>query len=447
MNTRLHDLLKQLTFTGNKKLNVELRSIYYNKTNTLHTGDDSKDNYTMVFEFQFLLLDFIKLYSNNGIIDLDAKLSLNESLISAVLKGDVRSAKLLLGEGARLFDGPESQHISMFKWMFWRNNTDTRKDMLKLLIENGLDIDFKDKYGDNLLALLCRFSDKHDRNAPEIAKFLINYGVSFTETNNSGNTLLRKAVVAENISLVSLFIDYGADVNRFFDNGEFSLSIADNNLNLARFLVFKGARVDLKNYRGETALHEACFFKYEEKISFLIQKGADISAVDLFGKTPFRKLRYSEKASYDRCLITMVKVFSEMSFSEVPVYEDDMNLIRSNAKANDHFKNCLNELGEMSRTKFYGNFTYYAVFKMTKRIEKLARLTTNKNFVMSFKKNLSKFSYYESDLRRILNKAKRVKGKMKTVHSRLHFIFGNYLPNIVLTKLMYFLRIKDLPLN
>lgn len=74
------------------------------------------------------------------------------------------------------------------------------------------------------------------------------------------------------------------------------------------------------------------------------------------------------------------------------------------------------------------------------------RLTKNEEFVTSFMKKLKTFSFYKDELHKILKEAVKMKDRSVIVDSRLKFIFGDALPDVVLSVLAEHLTVEDLPL-
>lgn len=219
------------------------------------------------------------------------------------------------------------------------------------------------------------------------------------------------------------------------------------NLWLLKFFLSIGADVNVKwDITRLTALHRACLINNEQMISLLIQKGADIGAQTNLGKTPFSMLNPAWEHN-DSCLKIMVKELTKLVFGNVPLRGGDKKLLKKKPNAREHFKNCLKELIQMSRTKFHGPYSYYSVLCMGKSINKLAHLTKNVKFVENFEKNLWKISYYESDLRSILQEAIRARDKSLIVTSRLYLAFGDFIPDTMIRLLAENLTDKDLPLR
>jgi ankyrin repeat protein len=51
-------------------------------------------------------------------------------------------------------------------------------------------------------------------------------------------------------------------------------------------LISKGGKVDARDKKGRTPLHEACFLGHDENVKILIKNGADVNAKDYNGETP-----------------------------------------------------------------------------------------------------------------------------------------------------------------
>lgn len=79
-------------------------------------------------------------------------------------------------------------------------------------------------------------------------------------------------------------------------------------------------------------------------------------------------------------------------------------------------------------------------------MKKLALLVKNKKFVLKFEENLDEFTYYRSDLRKVLSQAMELRDRSLVVDYRLYSVFGDFLPATVLRKLAKNLTLEDLPL-
>ena len=69
-------------------------------------------------------------------------------------------------------------------------------------------------------------------------------------------------------------------------NTPLQFAVAHGHLDLARWLVSKGANVTASNFYGWQCIHEACYHGHSELASWLLQAGADLTALTLMGAQP-----------------------------------------------------------------------------------------------------------------------------------------------------------------
>lgn len=343
--------------------------------------------------------------------------SLEKQLKIAVLEGNLEIAKSLFKKGAKVED-PDWEKMLTVECFLQTENIDTRKDMLKLLLENGFDpvAIYQNSDRNNFLNDFIEFGVKEDEeDAVEIVEIILNAGVPL-ERDEEICPLLFSSIEANHFSLISFFIKKGVDVKQEFKNyyKKYPLSASalhECSVDIIDLLISNGADVNDKDDDGNTALHHACFMQYEETISFLIHRGADVCAENNKKLNPFHLLIYDPRPvdDYDQCLKAVIKGFSKLIFENFPNSKKYIDLIRTNPRALEHFKECQTELRLMAGTIFYGSFSYYCALKMSKNIKKLAYLTKNDEFRNAFEANLSMFPYYEYDLKMLLKDAIRVR--------------------------------------
>lgn len=376
-------------------------------------------------------------------------LSLNV-LQSAILRGNVEYVKFLLNSGARL-DGPEWDRNEPMDLVL-RAPRIKQKEILLLLIQHGLNVNSLSKNGNNYLLLTLIKAISFDVDVAEIAKILLDNGVPIDGLGNHGRSAFFLAIQLQNMELMSVLVEKGANVNLKTEDGKeiFPLyqAIFSNNVELIDFIISSGAEVNAKTAQGFTALHLACNRNQEKIISLLLKKGAYISAESNHGRTPFLYLKPQEyKESNVLSIFIMVKEMAKQKFNNnLAVSQKDIDLIQMHQAVQELFQNCTEELFKMSRTKFYACFTYYSVMDMSKKnVKKLAKLTKNDKLVSNFEENVHQFSHYENDLRTMLEEAIQVKERSLIVETRLkHALCGSF-PDVVVRKLADNLTTADLP--
>ncbi len=106
--------------------------------------------------------------------------------------------------------------------------------------------------------------------------------------DKDGRTPLHWACRGVHLEVVRFLVDKGANVNVGDSNKVVPLhSLAvRNNTEAIELLLAKGADVDAKDYGANTALHHAAMNNATEATALLIKKGADIESRDNYARTP-----------------------------------------------------------------------------------------------------------------------------------------------------------------
>jgi ankyrin repeat protein len=192
------------------------------------------------------------------------------------------------------FAGDNSAKIQTNLWRCVINEQpdEHTKEIVKLLIAKGADINARDKDGITPLFWAAR------NHQYEVAKLLIAKGADVNTRNNFGNTPLTWAMghqeEEEETSLTAklltaeLLLAEGANVNARDNNGVTSLHEAASyhRREVAEFLISKGADINAKDNNSITTLHRAASNNNHEVAELLITKGADINARNKNRNTP-----------------------------------------------------------------------------------------------------------------------------------------------------------------
>ena len=243
----------------------------------------------------------------------------------AAQRGQTEVVRLLLDRGADI-SARENDNETPLYYATGGGSLET----VKLLVERGLKVEDGQSKVEDATPLLYAVQRGH----AEVARYLIEKGANPLWRNSRGGTLLHEAVMAHNAELTELFlskglspnddpngflapleiavawgfpdlakllVERGADVNQRGDTGLTPLlsAIQNGGTETALFLIANGARVgDTMKEAGETPLHLAALRGYGEVVSALIEKGADVNAVDSRGATPLdRAVAYGQKRS------------------------------------------------------------------------------------------------------------------------------------------------------
>ena len=110
-------------------------------------------------------------------------------------------------------------------------------DVVKLLLDNGSDINAKDQNGETAL-MSASWTGKS-----EVVKLLLGRGASVNEKTNNGSTALMKAATRDHLAIAKLLLENGADI-------------------------------EAKDAKGETALRRAQTSRSQDVVKLLLDKGA-----------------------------------------------------------------------------------------------------------------------------------------------------------------------------
>jgi ankyrin repeat protein len=122
----------------------------------------------------------------------------------------------------------------------------------------------------------------------EVAGRLIDHGADINAADAKGHSPLYLAAVIGDPGLVQSLIDHGAALDDL-KAGETPLhaAIAERHGTVATLLISKGARVNIRDRRGRTPLHDLARFMDDRDLAeSMIKHGADINATDKDGATP-----------------------------------------------------------------------------------------------------------------------------------------------------------------
>lgn len=168
--------------------------------------------------------------------------------------------------------------------------------MVKILLENGFDINQVNRYGD-LSISSCQ--------GVEMAKFLVSSGVNINYQGKRGYAPLHDLILSNKIEIARYVIKEGAMVNVKTETGSTPLMYASDKeqVSLVKLLIDHGAVLDERNNDQETALHIAVSWGSLEIVKVLVEAGADINAVDIRKETPLHLAATDGKAEIVKYLV------------------------------------------------------------------------------------------------------------------------------------------------
>ncbi|XP_044596734.1 putative ankyrin repeat protein RF_0381 [Cotesia glomerata] len=266
----------------------------------------------------------------------------------------------------------------------------------------------------------------------ELAIKLIDSGVGVdADYRKIAFTLLIDAILCENLTVVKHLLRKGVEVNSMTKDGStamhylFAKSFFDENgeditVQVAELFLSHNVDFNLQDSRGMTPLH---LVPYDvEKISFLLENGADINIAIDSGFTSFEEtlLEIQEASDINRswmyddeyraCLRSVVEVFIKhivkMISRNQPVSQNNLRGLEDHNSLVDFRDRCFSEAAVMRSVKAGQFFTLFN-FWVWDDLDHLAQHVCNRDFidfVTNSEKCDQRFPIYSADLKHKLNK-------------------------------------------
>ncbi|XP_057336438.1 E3 ubiquitin-protein ligase mind-bomb-like [Microplitis mediator] len=210
--------------------------IYYDMLNAIKKGDTQKVK-DMIEEFG---LSFSPLWDDGYRL-----------LTTAIQKNKVEIVSYLLGKNAKVHS--DRDFLSPLQIAAMKNNT----KIFKMLLKHGAKISNDNIYNNKSPIELAV---EHDNI--EIARLIVkhkNFGLKCDQS------LLHMAIKNNNLTMVFLLLDIGADVNEYDEDGFAPIhhAIIENNNDILESLIYYGADINAKNKYGETPVSMYLFHSYK----------------------------------------------------------------------------------------------------------------------------------------------------------------------------------------
>ena len=215
-------------------------------------------------------------------------------LMRAVESGSLEMVELLLAQGvdvnAQAKDGRTALMIAASR---------KRPEIAKLLLERGAEANAKNQDGETALFSAVESGD------PEVAEILLDNGAAIDEENEAGETPLLKAAEKGYVDVVRLLKKRGAE------SSVFVAAVEGDTDELGRFLS-RGVHVDTRDKRGRTILMAAVKHANLEAARMLLEKGADVNALDGDGVTALQIANRDHKPIRDLLTAYGAKTAAEL---------------------------------------------------------------------------------------------------------------------------------------
>jgi len=281
---------------------------------------------------------------------LDNHTDLSEPILSlqeAAAIGDVSLVNSLLEKGI----GVDSRDNITQKTALQYAAISDHKDVVKLLLDKGADVNTKDKNGQTPLDIILNRNQRQISQNPnhadimemllangaeilsihtaskirnlEKVKAFLEKGIDVNTKDDNGQTALHIAIISDNQEIVKLLIDEGADVNAKDENGmtPLLLAVSEGHVDLAECLIENGADVNMGDESGFGPLVYALWNDDPSVVKMLLNNGADVNAKDT--ATGYSLLHWAilmdNKESTELVLTAGVDVNAKSNAGETPL--------------------------------------------------------------------------------------------------------------------------------
>lgn len=212
-----------------------------------------------------------KVIVDNGIkshlSDAISPSQINTKLMAAVVQGQLQAVESLIGQGVDIDAISPKHECTALIWAI----TFKRRKIFERLLNAGADVNLTDGAGRTPLMMAAL------TGSLSIAQSLIGAGadVNMTQTggvNEIGRTaLLYAATKDENVNLLRLLVEKGALIDAVYEHGNSALIEAakGGQLENVRYLLSAGANREVKNNAGESAIDTARSRRQQEVVEFL----------------------------------------------------------------------------------------------------------------------------------------------------------------------------------
>ena len=204
-----------------------------------------------------------------------------QEIEEAVKGGDLITVKKLLHSNPELLHYENANKEALIHLAAGRGHT----EIVKLLLEKGIDINTKTKWGWTPLLYAINF------RKVETSKLLLEKGANPNQNNVWRQTPLHFAAMTGMVSITKLLINKGAEINATTEEGITPLHYAAQRgrNDVVEILIKSGANINVKDVGGITPIMYACQSGHYETFETLVQKGADIETTDCIGRTLLHK--------------------------------------------------------------------------------------------------------------------------------------------------------------
>lgn len=178
-------------------------------------------------------------------------------------------------------------------------------EIIKLLLDYGVDPNILDNNENTPLLVVTEYNFYYNNNIIKTIELLLQYGASINARNINGSTpLISYCKIYSNIIKIM-----EEDDEYLWDFPDIPIDIIDNHvLTIAKLLLKHGAELNSQDSEGKTALIYACKSFLKNTVNFLLDKNAKIDVKDYNGNTCLTTITKNIRSNYMTHNLEILKI-------------------------------------------------------------------------------------------------------------------------------------------
>ncbi|KAH9101094.1 hypothetical protein Ae201684P_007282 [Aphanomyces euteiches] len=120
----------------------------------------------------------------------------------------------------------------------------------------------------------------------DVVKYLLDKGAAVDIKESTGWTPLQMASASGRLDVVKYLLDKGAALDTKNPACPFHMACESGHLDVVKCLLDKGTAIDEASHHGQTPLYLASKYGYLDVVKYLVEKGAAVDTKDIDGWTP-----------------------------------------------------------------------------------------------------------------------------------------------------------------
>lgn len=218
-----------------------------------------------------------------------AQRTMKLAFLEAVESRDESSVRHLLETWADFQEGDLVENSAFSEAILWAAEVGNM-NVLSLLLEKGVPIDVKGRYGNTPASLAAR------NGQMAVVQLLLEKGLEIDAPVEGEKTILSCAAENGRMILVKFLLKRGANIEGGTNAGSPLLWASGcGRDDIVRFLLEQGAKVDVHHRWDDKPLHKAASGGHEAIVRVLLEYGAPLDNRGFLGHTPLHRAVYSGK--------------------------------------------------------------------------------------------------------------------------------------------------------